>query len=614
MRLRVLGSLGALASTAQALWSTLYSTDGSSIYIYLQDGTLLNYNSSSTTGSSLSKTDILSGLNLLASPSTNASLALDSKLGLWSVSPSGSCGASPIVVDKYDSSNNEWAQVATSNKNWATYNSSVWLANDGSDDIIYIYGGICGSQISDDLYAFNTSNHEFFEPSVGTSPAALYDTSVVQLSNTSSLLIGGKSTDGWIGMNQLALWETDSWTFKSVSNYSGIDSRTNSLVLPVDTNTVLVLGGDVSGRLSNPQVAAISISKDSSFSWTAPSESLGIVSDVSTISGAFSLFGSLITIGSFSDDQASDLQLYDSQSLQSVSSVAVVSSAKSSSKVASSSATGTPTSAAASSVSATSSASSSSSSTSSTPISKGGIAAISTIVPLGIFGGVAAIAVFFIRRKKRQQIIPYQKGLSPASSFQGFGQYFVDPNPNPWYSAADGDNNSINSWNQKRAQYDQQHNSRLSMESIDVPLPVHAPGTQLEPEMEQRPFSPESRRSSFYPDSVVAPTSPRTLSHYQNGSGGLDNLEENYDERDVQVLVSSRRRTRLVIANPDIDSVDPDQSASNLSRSSSNYSSTRDTAVHRRSRSDISSTGASAPANGRVRIASGSLLRRQPDT
>lgn len=613
MRLRVLGSLGALASTAQALWSTLYSTDGSSIYIYLQDGTLLNYNSSDTSVSSLSKTDILSGLTLLASPSTNASLALDSKLGLWSVSPSGNCGTSPIVVDKYDSDKNDWAQIATSSKDWASFNSSVWLANDGSDDIIYIYGGICGSQISDNLYAFNTSNHEFFEPSVGTSPAALYDTSVVQLSNTSSLLIGGKSTDGWIGMNQLALWETDSWTFKSVSNYSGIDSRTNSLVLPIDTSTVLVLGGDVSGRLSNPQVAAISISKDSSFSWTAPSESLGIVSDVSTIAGAFSLFGSLITIGSFTNDKASNLQLYDSQSLKSVSSVAVASSTKLSSSAPTSS--GTPTSAVASSASATSSAtsSSSSSSTSSTPISKGGIAAISTIVPLSIFGGVAAVAVFFVRRKKRQQIIPYRKGLSPASSFQGFGQYFVDPNPNPWYSTADGDNNSISSWNQKRAQYEQQHNSRLSMESIDVPLPVHAPGTEVEPEMEQRPFSPQSPGSSFYPDPVASPTSPRTFSYYQNGSGALDNLKENYDERDVQVLVSSRRRTRLIIANPDIDSMEADQPPSNLSRSSSNYSSTRDSAVHRRSRSDISSAGVSTPSNGRTRIASGSLLRRQPD-
>lgn len=80
------------------------------------------------------------------------------------------------------------------------------------------------------------------------------------------------------------------------------------------------------------------------------------------------------------------------------------------------------------------------------------------------------------------------------------------------------------------------------------------------------------------PSSSMAPNSPHSLGHQVNGmrnTSGLDDDKEEDDNdifegRDVQVLVSSRRRTQLRVTNPDPKSAEttPDVSRNNSEKSS----------------------------------------------
>jgi hypothetical protein len=283
------------AARALATWSTLYTWDNQQVYVLLDDNSLWSFPGNVT---NLLQSDVSSNFTSLTSPPDNATLAIDGTNRLLAVFGDGSsCQASPIQVSAYDPVANQWNKIATSPGNWYLENSTVWVQRDG---MMYIYGGSCSgySKVFNTLISFNVTSLEFQQVESSNSPTSLASAGVVRISPDSFLIVGGRSTNGWISMNQVAVWEYGTWSYRSALNSSGIDSRTDSLLLPLwdvedeqTATSVLVIGGDVDGRPANPYLATLQLNSTSSWSWTAASGPA-----ISGMDGALTLFQTLISV------------------------------------------------------------------------------------------------------------------------------------------------------------------------------------------------------------------------------------------------------------------------------------------------------------------------------
>jgi hypothetical protein len=506
-------------------WANIYSSQ--STYVQLDDGSLLSLNSSNLLGGDTTG-NVESSFNWLTSPPPGSQLAVDGEGSLFAFydsmdssqsSSNGSsltsavCETSPMQISQYDASSQSWQWVAGSPANFVLPNSTIWSI----DDLVYFFGGYCAdtNSVTNTLVAFNTSSLSFFEPSNNSPPRGFSSAGAAQIANETVLLIGGAAgSSGWINLQQAAIWQFGSWSFRSASNSSEIDSRTNPLVVPIfasqgqPAEQVIVIGGSVDGRSAQPYFASLSISDGNAWTWS----SLPISDNV--VSGALSINGTFVTITTSGTNGVSkrsglfqlmnkfvrststsnnfSISMYDPANWNTVQSLvtnqAAPSHVSSVSSTVSSPAPATSTSAA-----------------SSKSLSTGGIAAISTIFPLS-FAGAAVVGVFMFRKKRKQSRMIDARTARLMSPVPSLGAQFDGPYPR--------DSDSVQSWNEKRA--------------------------RLGYEFDQ--------------------------SHINN------DYDEDYDDdydlmegRDVQVLVSSQRRSRLRVANPDIVHMD----VSDMSRTSS---------------------------------------------
>lgn len=522
-----------------------------------------------------------------------------------------------------------------------------------------IYDSRADYLVSSNTRVFNVSNNSFAEITTASSPTAMFSAGVMRLSGSSSLLVGGKAQDGWIGMNQLAIWEYSSWSFTSTADSSYVDSRTDPLVLPLDSpaNTsqtvskaCLVIGGKVNSHLSLPFIAGLSLNDTTGWTWNG-SLNQSIIDSQSSVLGAVTFENTLITITDFSSNSKRDtgyvLSYFDTESWSQVS--GYTPSADGSS---------TSTSTSTSTTAATSSATTSTTASSSTmTISSGGKIALSTVLPLGaLFAAAATLGFLFYRKRKREQndLLPAPRPLTLSPYFGGaasFENIMLNGNESKRTE-------SINSWREKRIIYEQQEQQQQQLEqnqqlymqgysqqpymAISDPNQIGAiPGTDLgiisigagPHDAYDNPFYNSNdmyvtndmyethEQTESYPNPTQAEatyTPPKRASTMRSASATLANYftgrrtksstavpvrsqsitsaytdtglsmrpsphadtppaallfaddhddDDGHDDfflgRDVQVLVSSKRRTRLRITNPDPDS---------LSRASSEHS------------------------------------------
>lgn len=517
-------------------WSSLYSPSLS--VVHLDDGSVLSLNTSNFVGRD-SIGDVENSFSWLSSPPPSSQLAVDSAGQLFAFDgDQDSCQNSPIQVSWYDYSSQTWETLTSSPPNYYLANSTIWT----SKDIVYIFGGYCpdSTNVYNTLYAFNTSSLSFFEPPNANPPRALSSAGVAQIENDTFLIIGGAAgSSGWIDLQQVAIWQFGSWTFRSASNSTNIDARTNPLVVPIFGGSddsiatqAIVIGGSVDNRAAQPYVASLSLDNSQAWTWSS------IDFAGSPVNGALSINGTFVTItldspGTGNSKRSSlfsksihsssnfTISLYDPSNWKSVQSLVVgkATPAEETSTAGEPSSSGTSTPATPTPL------------PSSKSLSTGGIAALSTILPLSI-AGIAA-ASFILIRKKRKQPSSFSKGSRLISPVPSLSHHFTGPYPR--------DSASIASWNEKR--------ERLGYEF----------------------------------------------------DGGQDD-EDPLQGRDVQVLVSSQRRSRLRVANPDME----DEAASDvMSRTSSvlgrNPSSRKSSIhMHKRNKSDLSTADSE-----RARVVSG---------
>lgn len=620
-----------------AAWSTLYSSTHDLAYLHLSNNAVLQI-----------LADSANSPKSLPDPPANASLVLAKDNTLLAFYGTSFC--SPIQVSKYSAADNAWTEISESLTNQPNYLAqSVYISSPDSE-LVYIYGGrnltdscsiayvpdpstIYDPQadylVSNQIKVLNTTSLDFKILETPSSPTAMFAAGVLRLSSTSSLLVGGKAQNGWIGMNQLALWQYSSWAFISTSNSARVDSRTNPLVLPLKSpagsvmngfrgNATLVIGGRVNNHLSLPFMAGLTLNDSTGWTWN---ESLNqsIVQSPESILGAVAFENTLITIdgNSNSKKRAADYKLtfIDTRNWEQISGYTPSTSP-------SDTAVDSPTT---STLHTTATVTATSTSTAVAPdsgstISSGGKIALSTVLPISAFALLAIGGVFFYRKRKREEdTLPAPRPLL-LSPYFGSASTFEN-------NILDGENrrtDSIKSWTEKRRMYEQQelqqfeqsqpygHPYRQPYMALGDPYQTEPnaskdlgiisigegvndfenPFYNIQDDHMEPPDAPPAAHSSrpvrtstmrtvsgtiasyllgrkmstatdkTRPTSVASnypvpatPVVPSAHPHADYDDEYDDDQDKFFEGRDVQVLVSSKRRTRLRVTNPDPDTL-----------------------------------------------------------
>lgn len=223
----------------------------------------------------ISASAVESLLTSISAPPDNSQLVITDDGALVAVWGTQGCKKSPIYISEYSESTDSWTQIAQSSGNWYLDGAVVWC--DWSANTIYYYGGDCNGKIARDFYGFNVSSRTFSKASASPMPREMAYAQAINLDRSSTVMVGGKANNGWLSMQQVAFWEYKSWTYRSVSEYDGIDSRDSPLILPLWTASenlspvvtqLLVIGGTVNNRAAKPACAMLEFNNTEGWAWS----------------------------------------------------------------------------------------------------------------------------------------------------------------------------------------------------------------------------------------------------------------------------------------------------------------------------------------------------------
>lgn len=537
-------------------------------------------------------------LETLPSPPKNSSLFIYSS-NLYAfqantLSPSRSqlCSDGSFQLYMLNSTSKSWtlfAPVSFSGVlDTSFYRDALYLVAPGSSSV-YIYGGLCSSgAITDRLLSFNMETKTFYNVSTSTRPKAFYGAVSLWIPSTQSLvIIGGKSPMGWLNMHQLATWNFQSgWLFQEASHsgQNSVDSRTSPLVLPIfspsaatsaqeflnyySPTSALVIGGQGHTTLQN-EWAEVSFGSPK-WSWTRFQPSI----DELKLMGGFVVFHTFVAVySSTKRDGSYTLSLYDlSDNFRPISDLKSSQALQESSQPSNSNKT--------------------------VKILMG------VLVPLAILAIIAAVVMYLWRQKVSTN---EQQSIIEAIDYQ-FGHfrnaldrpYSLSENlPLDLYAINDNDTastletNSINLWVRKRQAYDAKRNSgelrqsflasnetlnssgyttlneqisdklhsdNASNETLNLKtpasLPVHFLEAAIKRRLEDASAAPRLAQLKTVSFAIRTPGLPISRNKYvlDLGLKSCDNhaeCESVETDMDVQVLVSSKRKSTLRVMNPD---------------------------------------------------------------
>ncbi|KAK9376101.1 uncharacterized protein V1513DRAFT_440718 [Lipomyces chichibuensis] len=605
LRLSSLSRVSSTSTNSFHLSSDYYiqTTDNSFYKAIISDGVSP---SSSTLIDNLSKGSIVQ----LSTPPSNASIILGHDNIIYAFY--GTCG-STVQVATFDNQSNAWTNLAVANG--PSYRAgSVLFRDTTSLSLIYSFGGYCGDSSTNaieyynTLFAFDVDMYKFTVPSNASPPVALRDASAIT-TDQATILFGGRAAGGWIGMNQLAIWEASSWSYKTVQNSTSVDSRTDPILAMNEAGTkVVISGGLVDGRDATPTLLLLELlDGDGAWSWVTPN-----VNHYPTLQGAVTLPGDIMLgITSGTDPEIVLLNISSWTYLSSYTQSVIMTAAT---------------------------ATSQSSSSSHDQLSSGSIAAISTSSAIAAIVLLVTIFAFVYKRRRRS------RPLGPLTPESNQGIFLTPSGHSRKFSESDGasDVGSVNTWKERRKSWikkysdifgplnnDDTNRSALADPTVNTSLhsAVSAPGggltngddSDVDKNSEStffgigrrslRSFKSLGQSSKWTNGSQLTGDSrdrrsvaPQKFRRRSNGAhliglglisadGGEkspktdvekdDDIYELFKDREVQVLVSTTRRGKLRITNPDDDISESDtknaeeKSDSSLSRLNSTSSKTR---------------------------------------
>ncbi|KAK9239128.1 hypothetical protein V1525DRAFT_399240 [Lipomyces kononenkoae] len=530
----------------------------------------------------------------LSTPPANAAIILGHDNTIYAFY--GICG-SAIQVATFDDKSNAWTDLTVTDA--PSYRAGSILFMDTSSSI-YVFGGCCSGTAANSVVYYNTlsafdiNTRAFTQPSNSNPPVALSNASAMTTGSDTTILLGGRAGEGWIGMNQLAIWQDSSWSYRTVQNSTSVDSRTDPIVVLNGSGTkVLVSGGWVEGRQANPTLLVLELSDANNDAWFWDMPKLG---NFPSLQGAVML-PSDILLGITSGSEPETL-LLNTSSWTYLSTYA---------QSAATTSTATP---------------------SHGRLSSGSVAAISTsTVIAAIVLLVTILALVYKRRRRARPLGP----LTPQSD-QGAFLFPTRHGASQLDSDRASDAGSVKSWTERRKSWikkysdifgpinnDNDDNDPASAPPPEDSDPARNSGSKLfaigrnslRSFQSLRPSSKWTdaskltgdnrstgdrrsgnlrgfRRRSSGGHSLGLGLLSSTNGSSSSGGGGKtkmendDDIYELFKDREVQVLVSTTRRGKLRITNPDDDVNESDEadgmdekSDPSLSRLNSTSSKTR---------------------------------------
>lgn len=591
MKLPIIWFLGAVHA-----WNAVYLLDRGKVYVHLDNDDLVSLNFSvlgfdDPTPYLIEDVDYNNDdtVETLASPPANSTIVLVDD-SLYAFAPDGSddgCGDGLLSLLKYNDDEDAWADVELDTDDIddaSFYADATYLTSFLENNTIYLYGGRCSDgSITSRLLLLSLDTYKLANISTATVPQGFYGATNVNAPDPQTqLVIGGRSSEGWLSMYQLATWDFSSgWSFKEVTGQQSLASRTGALALPIfspvannsvttisndfSVSQVLLLGGD--GDNIGTKAARLDTS-DNDWLWAEVDPAF----DVDDILGAATIFNTLVVFNKTTSDKSKrdtsyKLLLYDTTTFESVDNIKGN--------------TDTDTDTA---------------SSGTTVQTK---ALLGTLIPLAAIATVVAAGMFLFKRKRKHDDLEqqdYHMGYYHQKSPSSWSHLFPQ---NDLASTLDGA--SIDSWVKKRQQYEDKRRSikRHSYFSSNETL------NQVEEVNDENPFDdastpspppppPKCKTSSPHPYqkltqeskeespvlrsvsklkksfsfTVTPPASPlrkksTMLPRPSLMEGEVSDTEDVasqassvVDDMDVQVLVSLKRRSKLRVVNPDLENLE----------------------------------------------------------
>lgn len=258
------------------------------------------------------------------------------------------CGDGMLQLVKYDTKADSWDSVDglifDGVDDGSFYQHATYMTLPGQDTV-YVYGGVCEktNEVSNRLLSFDSSKLQVSNLTTSTKPQPFYGaTNLMAPDSQTQLVLGGQSNNGWLNMYQLATWDFDSgWSFRKVTDSSEdaekINSRKFSSALPIfeplannsastfsdyyRIKEILMIGGELLETDSTPLFAKLTTSSNE-WSWTPASADL----QYDEILGAATIFNTLVVVNSTTTtkrDSSSkySVNLYDVNSFESIKSI-----------------------------------------------------------------------------------------------------------------------------------------------------------------------------------------------------------------------------------------------------------------------------------------------------
>lgn len=132
-----------------------------------------------------------------------------------------------------------------------------------SGDTVSIFGGVCNSAAGNTYYnSMDTISGSVWNKSNNINPPVPETGfTLTPINSTQSVIVGGRSPSAWVGMKQVAVYDSaaEAWSFVSATGADNIDSRMGHTVVSAANGTVIVYGGYVVNQTQGamPQLLAL---------------------------------------------------------------------------------------------------------------------------------------------------------------------------------------------------------------------------------------------------------------------------------------------------------------------------------------------------------------------
>lgn len=477
------GLFAVLVTASTIERETVYNYGNDTAYIHIYDGEELiiplQFNEKYETGAEISDTIALPGdsCTLFSASSDLYAICADAN--------------NYTEISLYNSSSDSWSELDLAD-DIPMYEGTAYMNTFDDPDSLYIYGGMDtdDDKISSRLKRIGLDDMSVNNVSVSITPSSFYGSSNLKITYNTELLIGGKTSSGWIGMGQLPMWQYGSWSFKTTTTDDDdtINSRIKPLLLPIfessmlqtaatsgnfsffEVENVLMIGGELSSSSGGPDFAQLNVSA-SNWGWSSLDDTITAANkkntkqnyelELDTMLGAAVIYDTLVVITDTGNSTSSNkrstgyyVSLYGTDDMKVLTSVDY------------------------SSVGETKTVGGHSS-------NKAIVIALAVVLPILLIVLLAVLALFLYKRhKKKQEEEANEKEMKDIMEFYKAAPANVNNSSSTFSSSDlsskprtsqeenynekevqvnnfdDGDNLSISSWRRKREMYEQQKKMR----------------------------------------------------------------------------------------------------------------------------------------------------------